>query len=462
MLYHAYEYTHAAIAPMRQAAKMSMRMLRDPLNPFAESLPARTTAAMMEMFVSATKRYGKPEFGIESVEIDGASVAVFEEPVIETPFCTLLHFRRDAAAARKDPAVLIVAPMSGHFATLLRGTVQAMLKDHEVYITDWIDARDVPLSEGRFGLDDYIDYVRDFCAALYEIRSERPAVMAVCQPGVPVLAAAALMAEDRDPHRPASVILMGSPIDTTRNPTEPNVLATTRPLSWFEKNVIVTVPFPNLGVMRRVYPGFLQLSGFMSMNLDRHVDAHVKQFQHLIQGDGESADAHNAFYDEYLAVMDMTAEFYLETIETVFQKHALPKGRMMYRGARKVRPELITDIALMTIEGEKDDITGRGQTAAAHVLSPDLPGALKFHWEQPEVGHYGVFNGSRFRNSIRPKIVEFIAENRGGVLAARLARAAKAAPLRLVTDEPPAVEADSVESAPVAPKRKPRAARQEE
>ena len=463
MLYHAYEFTHAAIAPMRQAAKFYMRMLRDPLNPFAEALPARTSAAMLEMFVSATKRYGKPEFGIETVEVDGETIAVFEEPVIEKPFCTLLHFRRDGAAARKDPAVLIVAPMSGHFATLLRGTVQAMLKDHEVYITDWIDARDVPLSEGRFGLDEYIDYVREFCAALHEIKGERPAVMAVCQPGVPVLAAAALMAEDKVPYRPASIALMGSPIDTTRSPTEPNVLATTRPLSWFEKNVIVTVPFPNLGFMRRVYPGFLQLSGFMSMNLDRHVDAHMKQFQHLIQGDGESADAHNVFYDEYMAVMDMTAEFYLETIETVFQKHALPKGRMMYRGARKVRPEAITDIALMTIEGEKDDITGRGQTAAAHVLCPDLPGAMKFHWEQPEVGHYGVFNGSRFRNSIRPRIVEFIAENRGGMLAARLARAAQAAPLRLVSDSaaPEAEPAASAEPEKPATPRKPRSRRTE-
>ncbi|MEO0361315.1 MAG: polyhydroxyalkanoate depolymerase, partial [Pseudomonadota bacterium] len=288
----------------------------------------------------------------------------------------------------------------------------AMLPDHEVYITDWIDARNVPLADGPFGLDDYIDYLCGFCGVLHAIRGERPAVMGVCQPGVPLLAAASLMAEDGDEKRPSSIILMGSPIDTTRSPTEPNVLATTRPLSWFEKNVIVTVPFPNPGFMRRVYPGFLQLSGFMSMNLDRHVGAHMDHFQHLIEGDGDSVEAHNVFYDEYLAVMDMTADFYLETIETVFQKHSLPRGEMTYRGERRVRPEAITDIALMTVEGEKDDITGRGQTAAAHGLCVNLPGAKKFHWEQEKVGHYGVFNGSRFRTSIRPRIAEFIAEHR--------------------------------------------------
>ncbi|QIE57983.1 polyhydroxyalkanoate depolymerase [Pikeienuella piscinae] len=413
MLYHAYEYTHAAVSPLRNAAKMSMRMLRNPFNPFAPTLPARTTAAMLEMFISATKRYSKPEFDIDTVEVDGEPVAVVEEKVVEKPFCNLVRFRREGAERRNDSAVLIVAPMSGHFATLLRGTVRAMLPGHDVYITDWIDARDVPMSDGRFGLDEYIDYVREFCGVLHTATGERPAVMAVCQPGVPVLAAAALMAEDDAPDRPASIILMGSPIDTRRNPQEPNLLATTHPLSWFEKNVIVTVPFPNPGFLRRVYPGFMQLTGFMQMNLDRHVDAHMKQFQHLVVGDGESAEAHTAFYDEYLAVMDMTAEFYLETIETVFQEHSLPRGLMTYRDERLVKPELITDIALMTVEGEKDDITGRGQTAAAHALCPDLPGAKKFHWEQKGVGHYGVFNGSRFRTNIQPKIADFIAENRG-------------------------------------------------
>lgn len=433
---------------MRQAAKIGAAMLRDPLNPFAPSLPARTTAAALDMFVSATRRYGKPEFGIEEVEIDGETASVVEEIVVEKPFCNLIHFRRRGAADRNDPAVLIVAPMSGHFATLLRGTVEAMLPAHEVYVTDWIDARDVPLADGRFGLDDYIDYIGGFCAVLHAVRGERVAVMGVCQPGVPVLAAAALMAEDEEEHRPASIILMGSPIDTTRNPTEPNVLATTKPLSWFEKNVIVTVPWPNMGFMRRVYPGFLQLSGFMSMNLDRHVDAHVQHFQHLIEGDGDSVDSHNAFYDEYLAVMDMTAEFYLETIETVFQNHALPRGRMMYRGERRVKPETITDIALMTVEGEKDDITGRGQTAAAHALCPDLPGAKKFHWVQEKVGHYGVFNGSRFRTSIQPKIAGFIEENRGGRWADDAVATPAPTPPDAAIKTTPAIAADETEPRP--------------
>ncbi len=436
MLYHAYEYTHAAITPMRAAARLSLNALRDPFNPFAESPPARTTAAALDMFLAATKRYGKPEFGLEATEVAGLPqpVPVIEEPVVEKPFCTLLHFRRDGVRRRSQQPILMVAPMSGHFATLLRGTFKAMLPDHEIYITDWVDARDVPLAAGRFGLDEYIDYVREFCARIHAISGERPAVMAVCQPGVPVLAAASLMAEDRDAHRPSSVVLMGSPIDTTRSPTEPNVLATTRPLSWFEKNVVTTVPFPNPGFLRRVYPGFLQLSGFMSMNLDRHLDAHAQQFQNLVRGDGESAEAHTSFYDEYLAVMDMTAEFYLETIETVFQKHLLPRGQMMYRDKRPIRPQAITDIALMTIEGEKDDITGRGQTAAAHGLCTELPGKLKFHWEQKEVGHYGVFNGSRFRNSIRPRIEEFLEENRDPA-----GKQAEAAPkLRLVRTGAPA------------------------
>lgn len=458
MLYHFYEYTHAAISPLRNAAKMNLRVLRQPFNPFSSTLPARTMAASIDMFLSATARYGKPDFAITSVEIDGKARKVTEENTVEKPFCNLLHFKREGMSKSTDPAVLIVAPMSGHFATLLRGTVEAMLPTHDVYITDWIDARDVPLSEGRFGLDDYIDYVREFCATLYKLKSERPAVMAVCQPGVPVLAAASLMAEDFEPHRPSSVTLMGSPIDTTRSPTEPNVLATTRPLSWFKDNVIVTVPFPNMGFMRRVYPGFLQLSGFVSMNLDRHVEAHQDHFQHLIEGDGDSVEAHRSFYDEYMAVMDMTEDFYLETIEVVFQKHSLPRGEMMYRGDRPVRPSKIEDIALMTVEGEKDDITGRGQTAAAHGLCTNLPGSKKFHWEQPGVGHYGIFNGSRFRTNIQPKIADFMAEHRDGAQAAKPAPVTAA--LRVVgEDEGSAVAAAAPKPAKkaAAPRRKPRA-----
>ncbi|MGF1500547.1 MAG: polyhydroxyalkanoate depolymerase [Paracoccaceae bacterium] len=415
MLYHAYEFTHAAIHPLRTAARMTTQMLRNPFNPVSATLPARATAAMCDMFVHATKRYGKPEFGISETEVSGEIVPVREEAVLVKPFCRLVHFKREGTLAevRNDPKVLIVAPMSGHFATLLRGTVEAMLPEHEVYVTDWIDARDVPLAEGGFDLDDYIDYIIEFCDFL-SAGGERPAVMAVCQPGVPCFAAAAVMSQDRDPSRPATLVLMGSPIDTRVNPTEPNVLATTRPLTWFEKNVIVIVPWPNLGFLRRVYPGFLQLSGFMQMNLDRHMDAHVDQFRNLVRGDGDSAAAHRAFYDEYLAVMDLTAEFYLQTVETVFQKHLLPKGEFMHRD-RRVDPSAITDIALMTVEGEKDDITGRGQTEAAQTLATELPDAKKMHYTQEKVGHYGVFNGSRFRQFIQPKIRDFIRANRAMV-----------------------------------------------
>lgn len=415
MLYHAYEMTHAAMGPMRAAAKMSSQALLSPYNPFAMSYPARATAAACEMFVNATRRYGKPEFGIDETEVMEEIVPVVEEIVVDKPFGKLLHFKRDhpIVHARNDPKVLIVAPMSGHFATLLRGTVEAMLPEHEVYITDWVDARDVPLSDGQFDLADYSEYVMEFCRYLAK-DGERPAVMAVCQPGVPVLVAGSLMAETKDEARPASMILMGSPIDTRVNQTEPNRLAQSRPLSWFEQNVIVSVPWPNLGMMRRVYPGFLQLSGFMTMNLDRHVDAHFDQFHHLVEGDGDSAAAHRAFYDEYLAVMDMTAEFYLQTVETVFQKHLIPLGQFRHRD-HLIDPGAITDIGLMTIEGEKDDITGRGQTGAAQDLCANLPDEKKLHYIQPKVGHYGVFNGSRFRKFIQPKIRDFIRARRSMV-----------------------------------------------
>ena len=401
MLYHAYEMTHAAMGPMRSAARLGQQALQNPMNPFSTTYPARATAAAFEMFINATRRYGKPEFGIDEIEVMGETVAVEEHVVLSKPFCNLLHFRRisPVVEARNDPKVLIVAPMSGHFATLLRGTVEAMLPEHEVYMTDWTDARDVPVSDGSFDLADYSDYVVEFCRFLAR-DGERPAVMAVCQPGVPVLAASSLMAESRDPARPSSMILMGSPIDTRINQTEPNRLAQSRPLSWFEKNVVVMVPWPNRGMMRRVYPGFLQLSGFMQMNLDRHMDAHFDHFHHLIEGDGDSAAAHRAFYDEYLAVMDLTAEFYLQTVETVFQKHLIPKGEFRHRD-HLVDPGAITDIGLMTVEGEKDDITGRGQTKAALDLCKNLPDEKKNHYVQATVGHYGVFNGSRFRHFIR-------------------------------------------------------------
>ena len=429
MLYHAYELTHAAISPWRAAAQVGRHALSNPLNPAALTFPARATAAAFEMFVNATRRYGKPEWGIEETEIAGESVPVEPRIVLSKPFCDLVHFKRShpVAHARNDPKVLIVAPMSGHFATLLRGTVEAMLPEHDVYVTDWQDARNVPLAEGRFDLDDYVDYLAEFCRFLSR-SGERPAMMGVCQPGVPALACAALMAEDGDAGRPASLILMGSPIDTASNPKQPNELATSRPLSWFEKNVVVTVPWPNPGFLRRVYPGFLQLSGFMQMNLDRHVDAHVKHFRHLIRGDGDSAAAHRAFYDEYLAVMDLTAEFYLQTIERVFQRRDLAVGSFMYRDKRLVKPELIRDTALMTVEGEKDDITGLGQTEAAHALCSELPEEKKSHYIQEKVGHYGVFNGSRWRRFIQPRVRDFIRAHRAMVRGEPTRAPAEAAP----------------------------------
>lgn len=412
MLYHAYELTHAAMGPARTAARISREVMTNPFNPAASWYGSRATAAACDMFIDATRRYGKPDWAIETIDVDGTPCAIAPEPVLSLPFCNLVRFTRKSKAAQKrdDPKVLIIAPMSGHYATLLRGTVKAMLPEHDVYITDWLDARDVPISSGQFDLDDFTDYLIKFCRYLGQ-DGERPAVMAVCQPGVPMMVAASLMAEDGDPARPASVTLMGSPIDTARSPKKPNELATSRPLSWFKNNVTTTVPWPNMGFMRRVYPGFLQLSGFMSMNMDRHVDAHTRQFGHLIRGDGDSSTAHRDFYDEYLAVMDLTAEFYLSTIDRVFQKRLLAIGAYHYRD-RLVDPSKVKDIAFMTIEGEKDDITGLQQTEAAHDLLTGLTKSRRKHYVVPKVGHYGVFNGSKWRSLIQPKVRDFIRKHR--------------------------------------------------
>ena len=414
MLYHAYEMTHAAVSPMRSMARMGQDMLTHPMNPLSATYGARTSAAMCEMFISATRRYAKPDWMLDETEVDGVTTPVEIETVYELPFCRLLRFCRNstAAEARKDPKVLIIAPMSGHYATLLRGTVKSMMPEHDVYVTDWTDARDVPLTEGAFDLDDYTEYLIEFCQYLFEEGGTRPAVMAVCQPGVPMMVAATLMAMDEAPARPASVTLMGSPIDTASNPKKPNELATQRPLSWFENNVIVRVPWPNKGLFRRVYPGFMQLSGFMSMNLDRHVNAHTEHFRNLIKGDGDSAASHRRFYDEYMAVMDLTAEFYLQTIERVFQKRLLAIGKYRHRDTL-IDPAAITDIALMTIEGEKDDITGLGQTEAAHRLVSNLPANKAVHYVQKKVGHYGVFNGSRWRGEAQPRVRDFIRKHHG-------------------------------------------------
>lgn len=406
MLYYAYEMAHAFMRPYREMAILGGKMLKNPINPFSDTNTGRAAAAALDVFESTTRRYSKPEWMLENPEIAPSEIAKLSiKTVKKKPFCNLVHFQRTSPILKKrqDPKVLILAPMSGHYATLLRGTVEAMIKDHDVYITDWIDAREVPLSKGRFCLDEYISYIIEFTKHI----GEKTHIIAVCQPGPPGLAAAAVMAQNNDPLRPASITLMGSPIDPRKSPTEPNELATKKPLEWFEKNVIHEVPFPHSGIGRRVYPGFLQLSGFMTMNLDRHCNAHLKLFENLIKNDGDSVEKHYAFYEEYLSVMDMTAEFYLETIKRVFQDAEIPRGKFTYKG-EKVDFKAMTDIALMTVEGKNDDISGVGQTKAAHTICKNIPKYMQKYYLHPTVGHYGVFNGSRWRNDIKPEIAAFI------------------------------------------------------
>jgi poly(3-hydroxybutyrate) depolymerase len=405
MNYYTYELAHSVLAPLRWGAQGLKAQLSSPFNPFRALLLPRMVAAGCDVFESVTRRYGKPEWYIDSTRVGGVPVAVTQEIALKKTFCNLVHFNRDQSmiGKRGDPKVLIVAPMSGHYATLLRGTVEAMLPEHDVYITDWIDARMVPAGEGPFDLDDFIDYIIDFISFL----GTNTHVVAVCQPSVPVLAAVAVMAVRDDPLQPASMTLMGGPIDTRRNPTAVNKLAARKPMSWFRQNVISQVPFPNPGFMRPVYPGFVQLTGFMTMNLDRHVTAHRKLFDHLVEGDCDSVQQHRDFYEEYLAVMDLPAEFYLQTVKIVFQDHALPDGFMTHRG-ELVDCRAITKTALMTVEGERDDICGLGQTEAAHDLCANIPMDEKYHYVQPGVGHYGVFNGTRWRTEIQPRIREFI------------------------------------------------------
>jgi poly(3-hydroxybutyrate) depolymerase len=405
-LYHAYELNRRIAQPVRLWANALEQIYSSPYNPWSDTWFGKSVAAGAEIVARLTQNYGKPKFGLPTTDIGGTTVAVNEEILLRKPFCDLIHFHRDTP--RRDPKVLVVAPMSGHFATLLRGTVEALLPEHDVHVTDWIDAREVPLSDGNFDLDDYVDYIADFCRYL----GPDVHVIAVCQPSVPALAAAALMAEAKDPRQPRSLTLMGGPIDTRVSPTVPNDLAMRNSMMWFRQNVISTVPISYPGALRRVYPGFLQLTSFISMNLDRHVNAHMRQFEHLIKGDDDNADGHRAFYDEYLAVMDLTAEFYLQTIQVVFKEHQLPRGVWVSRG-RKIDPSAI-ETALMTVEGELDDISGVGQTKAAHVLTPNIPGARRMHWEQPRVGHYGIFNGRKWREQIMPRVRDFIRANSGG------------------------------------------------
>ncbi|RWF73818.1 MAG: polyhydroxyalkanoate depolymerase [Mesorhizobium sp.] len=424
MFYQLYELNHAALQPARLYADAVRFFYSNPLNPVSHTALGRSVAAAAELFERTTRRYGKPEFGLTKAVVDWKSVDVAERTVWSKPFCNLVRFERQLPAGRKpDPKLLIVAPMSGHYATLLRGTVEAMLPDADVHITDWVDARMVPLSQGSFDLDDYIDYVIEMFHAL----GPDTHVMAVCQPSVPVLAAVALMEKRGDPFVPSTMTLMGGPIDTRRNPTAVNLLAGEKGTDWFRENVIMQAPWPVPGFGRDVYPGFLQLSGFMSMNLDRHIIAHKDFFMHLVKNDGDSAEKHRDFYDEYLAVMDLTAEFYLQTVDTVFVRHALPKGEMTHRG-EAVDPQAIRNVALFTVEGENDDISGLGQTQAAHELCVNIPADRQAHYMQPAVGHYGVFNGSRFRSEIVPRILDFISSyGRQAGLAAKpkLVRSAK-------------------------------------
>jgi poly(3-hydroxybutyrate) depolymerase len=404
-LYWFYEMSHAALNPSRAWADATRLFFKNPVNPLSFTTYGKSVAAACELFERSTRRYGRPEWRISSTLVGGERVPVQLSTVWERPFCRLIHFERIFAhnLQRPQPQLLIIAPMSGHYATLLRGTVEAFLPNHDVYITDWVDARMVPMSEGRFDLDDYIDYLISMLHAL----GGDTHVLAVCQPSVPVMAAAALMDADGDPYVPVSMVLMGGPIDTRVNPTAVNDLAARRGTEWFQRHVITRVPFPNPGLMRDVYPGFLQLNGFVSMNLDRHIEAHKQLFLHLVHGDGDSAQKHKEFYDEYLAVMDLAAEYYLQTVDVVFVRHALPKGEMTHRG-RPIDPGKIKRVALLTVEGEHDDISGVGQTEAAHRLCVNIPSDRRAHWLQPGVGHYGVFNGSRFRAEIAPRISDFI------------------------------------------------------
>ena len=409
MLYALQEYGYYAVQPLRTAARATRALWGSPNNPLAETGLGRNLYAAADLFSNVTRRYGKPRWGIHETTVSGKPVRV--RPVVEwtSPWCKLIHFARDRSDLRRagktgfDPAVLIVAPLSGHYATLLRGTVEAFLPDHEVYITDWVNAREVPLLEGRFDFHDYIDHIRE----MLRVRGPRPHVVAVCQPGPPVLAAAALMAEDGEDCRPGSMTFMGSPIDARLSPTVTNKLAEERPFTWFQSRMIDTVPAPHPGMGRRVYPGFVQLASFMSMNLEKHQEAHQRYLRQLMDGDGDGAEQHLKFYDEYLSVLDLTEEFYLQTVDVVFQRHLLPKGELEHRG-RLVRPELIRDIRLLTVEGENDDISGIGQTQAAHDLCSGLPAELKHDYVQPHVGHYGVFNGARFRDQIYPRVRDVI------------------------------------------------------
>jgi poly(3-hydroxybutyrate) depolymerase len=402
---------HAVLAPARAVLDATHFAFSNPWNPLSNTLWGKNISAGTELFERITRRYGKPAFGLNEIYVDGAGYPVLQDVVWTKPFCNLLRFvRLGFPNGVNQPKLLVVAPMSGHYATLLRGTVETFLPHFDVYTTDWADARKVPLAVGSFDLDDYIDYLREILNHL----GPGAHAIAVCQPAPPLLAAVALMEADDDRSVPASITLMGGPVDTRRSPTEVNKLAEKRGVEWFRRNCLHTVPFPYPGFGREVYPGFLQLSGFMAMNFDRHVTAHLDMFKHLVAGDEDPADKHRGFYDEYLSVMDLAAEYYMQTVETVFVRHALPKGEMTHRG-QLVDLTAIRSVGLLTVEGENDDISGVGQTYAANELCVNIPESRKQYYLAEGVGHYGVFNGSRFRKQIAPRIREFIAGIEAGV-----------------------------------------------
>lgn len=415
MLYRMHEMGRAWLAPMTYWADAMSKAFGAPGSWLSQVPGAPELAAGYELFYRLGKDYEKPGFGIHEVVVDGRAFPVVEREVLRKPFCRLLRFKRfadrgdDIESLRDDPAVLVVAPLSGHHATLLRDTVQTLLRDHKVYVTDWIDARMVPASEGPFHLDDYVAYVEEF---IRHIGAKDLAVISVCQPTVPVLAAVSLMAA-RGEATPRSLVMMGGPIDTRESPTQVNDLATHRPLWWFENQLIHTVPPPYPGAGRRVYPGFLQHMGFVAMNPERHFQSHWDFYQHLVRGDLEDAASHRRFYDEYNAVLDMPAEYYLDTVRIVFQQHLLPQGGWEVRGER-VDPSKIRDTALLTVEGELDDISGQGQTRAAHALMTGIDAAHREHFTVEGAGHYGIFSGRRWRTQVYPKLRDFIAQHAAG------------------------------------------------
>lgn len=402
MLYAAYEMQRAWLSSASNFAAVGAQLLSNPALPIGYLGMGPAVASALKVFAHLYENRGKPEFNINSVSLNGKEYPVAESVVMEKPFGNLRRFKRKGLP-KDAPKLMIVAPMSGHYATLLRGTVARMAINQDVYVTDWADARLVPLKAGRFDLDDYIDYLIEFLQFL----GPSTHMLAVCQPSVPAFAAAAVMGATKDPCRPASLTMMGGPIDTRASPTSVNDVAMEKPLSWFKNNVIASVPFNYPGAGRRVYPGFLQLAGFISMNLSDHMMSHYEMFKHLTIGDHESADSTKRFYDEYLSVCDMTAEFYLQTIEHVFQKHSLPKGEFVHRG-KPIDPDAIRDTALLAIEGERDDISGIGQTRAALDLAEHLPLSRKKYHLAPNVGHYGIFNGSKWREQIAPVVEEWM------------------------------------------------------